>query len=122
MTLIHLLKTPRSIKTLVTKALLWVLLLPSAAFAQQQGLEIDIVGGNAARWINHACQPNCEADEVEGRIFIKALRSIKPGEELTYDYGITLAERHTPRLKQIWACRCGAKDCTGTMLRKSVPK
>ena len=37
-------------------------------------------GGNAARWINHACQPNCEADEVDGRIFIKALRTIKPGE------------------------------------------
>ena len=48
MTLIHLLKTPRSFKTLFTKALLWVLLLPSAAFAQRQGLEIDIVGGNAS--------------------------------------------------------------------------
>jgi SET domain-containing protein len=37
-------------------------------------------GGNAARWINHACQPNCEADEVEGRVFIKALRNLEPGE------------------------------------------
>ena len=80
--------------------------------------------GNAARWINHSCDPNCEAvlleDEDDSRnsqVFIEAIRAIKPGEELTYDYGITLAERHTPRLKQIWACRCGAKDCTGTMLR-----
>ena len=47
----------------------------------------------------------------------KAIRAIKAGEELTYDYGITLAQRHTPRLKKIWACRCGAKACTGTMLR-----
>jgi SET domain-containing protein len=39
-------------------------------------------GGNAARWINHACNPNCEADEVDGRIYIKALRAIKPGTEL----------------------------------------
>jgi SET domain-containing protein len=37
------------------------------------------VGGNAARWINHACEPNCEADEIDGRIFIKSLRALKPG-------------------------------------------
>jgi SET domain-containing protein len=45
------------------------------------------VGGNAARWINHACDPNCEADEQDGRVFIKALRTMLPGEELFYDYG-----------------------------------
>ena len=80
--------------------------------------------GNDARWINHSCAPNCEAVLVENeddpkrtQVFIEAIRAIKPGEELTYDYGITLAERHTPRLKKIWACRCGAKDCTGTMLK-----
>ena len=81
--------------------------------------------GNDARWINHSCDPNCEAliEEAEGddrtadKVFIEAIRAIKPGEELTYDYGITLAERHTPRLKKIWACRCGARDCTGTMLK-----
>ena len=49
-------------------------------------------GGNAARWINHACQPNCEADEIDGRVFIKALRAIKPGEELFYDYGLIIDE------------------------------
>ena len=80
--------------------------------------------GNDARWINHSCDPNCEAvldededDSKQSQVFIEAIRSIKPGEELTYDYGITLAERHTPRLKKIWACRCGAKNCTGTMLK-----
>jgi SET domain-containing protein len=74
------------------------------------------VGGNAARWINHACDPNCEADEVDGRIFIKALRDIRPGEELNYDYGLIIEERYTPKLKQEYACRCGARACRGTML------
>jgi SET domain-containing protein len=74
------------------------------------------VGGNAARWINHACRPNCEADEQDGRVFIKALRSIRPGEELSYDYGLTIDDRYTPKLKREYACRCGARDCRGTML------
>ncbi len=82
-------------------------------------------GGNIARWINHSCAPNCEAvlEEHEGgdrrkdRVFIEARRAIRPGEELTYDYGITLDVPHTAKLKKIWACRCGAKNCTGTMLR-----
>jgi SET domain-containing protein len=73
-------------------------------------------GGNAARWINHACQPNCEADEVDGRIFIKALRAIKPGEELFYDYGLILDERHTAKVKKQFECRCGTRKCRGTML------
>ena len=80
--------------------------------------------GNDARWINHSCDPNCEAvldededDPKRSRVFIESVRAIKPGEELPYDYGIPLAERHTPRLKKIWACRCGAKNCTGTMLK-----
>ena len=51
------------------------------------------------------------------RVTIESLRAIKPGEELTYDYGITLEERLTPRLKKIWECRCGAPKCVGTMLR-----
>jgi hypothetical protein len=73
-------------------------------------------GGNAARWINHACQPNCEADEVDGRIFIKALRTIKPGEELFYDYGLVLDERQTAKVKKQFECRCGTRKCRGTML------
>jgi uncharacterized protein len=73
-------------------------------------------GGNAARWINHACEPNCEADEDGGRVFIKALRNIAPGEELFYDYGLVIDMRYTPKLKREYACRCGAKRCRGTML------
>jgi len=73
-------------------------------------------GGNAARWINHACTPNCEADEVDGRIFIKALGKIKPGTELFYDYGLIIDEPYTKKLKKQFECRCGTKDCRGTML------
>jgi SET domain-containing protein len=81
--------------------------------------------GNDARWINHSCDPNCEAvidededgDTRQDRVFIEAIRDIAPGEELAYNYGITLAERHTPRLKKIWACLCGSPRCTGTMLQ-----
>ncbi|GAA0742167.1 SET domain-containing protein-lysine N-methyltransferase [Ideonella azotifigens] len=86
-------------------------------FQIEGGNVIDaLYGGNAARWINHACDPNCEADEQDGRVFIKALRPIAPGEELFYDYGLTIDERYTPKLKKRYECRCGAADCRGTML------
>lgn len=74
------------------------------------------VGGNSSRWINHACQPNCEADEQEGRIFIKALRDLEPGEELFYDYGLVIDERYTKKLKKQFECRCGSPRCRSTML------
>ncbi|HSE13065.1 MAG TPA: SET domain-containing protein-lysine N-methyltransferase [Rudaea sp.] len=82
-------------------------------------------GGNVARWINHSCAPNCQAWIVESgngdgrkdRVVIESRRAIRAGEELTYDYGITLEERQTPALKKIWACRCGAARCTGTLLK-----
>ena len=74
------------------------------------------VGGNAARWINHACDTNCEADEQDGRVFIKALRDIAPGEELFYDYGLIIDERYTPKLKKEYECRCGSPKCRRTML------
>ena len=79
-------------------------------------------GGNASRWINHACTPNCEADEVDGRVFIKALRAIKPGTELFYDYGLIIDEPYTAKLKKQFACRCGTKDCRGTMLAPKRPR
>jgi SET domain-containing protein len=74
------------------------------------------VNGNSARWINHSCQPNCEADEVDGRVFVKSLRNLKAGEELFYDYGLVIDERYTPKLKKQFACHCGTRKCRGTML------
>jgi len=72
--------------------------------------------GNDARWINHACSPNCEAYEDEGRVYIYALHPIEPGQELNYNYALIYDERHTPALKKLFACRCGTPGCTGTML------
>ena len=73
---------------------------------------------NSARWINHSCNPNCESDIVDGRIWIESLRNIKAGEELNYDYNITLETPHTPAEKRRWGCRCGSKNCRGTLLGK----
>jgi hypothetical protein len=72
--------------------------------------------GNAAKWINHSCAPNCEADEVAGRVFVRALRDISAGEELFYDYRLILDGRHTAKVKRQYECRCGAAACRGTML------
>ena len=86
-------------------------------FQRDDGWVIDaLYGGNSSRWINHACDPNCETDEQGGRVFIVALRNIAAGEELFYDYGLTIDERYTPALKRRYACHCGAPDCRGTML------
>lgn len=74
------------------------------------------VDGNSSRWINHCCDPNCEADEENGRVFIKTLRNILAGEELNFDYGLVIDERYTAKLKAEYACWCGAKNCRGTML------
>lgn len=74
------------------------------------------VHGNVARWINHGCDPNCETEVVHGRVFVKALRPIEPGEELFYDYRLMIEERYTPALKKEFECRCGAASCRGTML------
>ncbi|MEY2688260.1 MAG: hypothetical protein RL375_2458 [Pseudomonadota bacterium] len=73
-------------------------------------------GGNSSRWINHSCDPNCEAEDDNGRIFIKAVRKIRPGEELFFDYQLIIDERYTAKLKARYACWCGARDCRGTML------
>jgi len=74
-------------------------------------------GGNASRWINHSCEPNCMADEHDdGRVFIVSRRRIDTGEELFYDYGLVIDEPYTRALKKQYECRCGAKKCRGTML------
>ena len=83
-------------------------------------------GGNSSRWINHSCNPNCEADEDNDRIFIKAIRNIQAGEELNYDYGLIIDEPYTKKLKAEYPCWCGSANCRGTLLspkeRKDTPK
>jgi SET domain-containing protein len=74
------------------------------------------IDGNEARWINHSCDPNCEAIEEDDRIFIYALRDIRPGEELFYDYALELDEPITKELAREFACDCGSSKCRETML------
>ena len=83
------------------------------------------VGGNASRWINHSCQPSCQtevSDENGGRVFIKALRNIAAGEELSYDYGLTIDAKYTPKLLADYPCWCGAGNCRGTLLAPKPKK
>lgn len=76
------------------------------------------VNGNDARFINHSCAPNCETVIENSRVYIDAIRSIKPGEELGYDYQLTWESTDEPEELALYACRCGAKKCRGTMLDK----
>lgn len=73
-------------------------------------------GGNSARWINHSCEPNCDSEIVGQRVFIRALRDLRPGEELSFDYRLTIDGRRTRRLELEYACCCGSVNCRGTML------
>ena len=87
-------------------------------FSLDDGRVIDAaIAGNAARWINHSCAPNCETYEDErGRVFVAARRAIRPGEELSYDYRLAIDGKVGPRLRKAYSCRCGARRCRGTML------
>lgn len=88
-------------------------------FAIDDAIVIDAaVGGNAARWINHSCEPNCDAVIDDGRIWIETIRDVASGEELAYDYAYVLPGRHTPRAKKRFPCHCGAARCRGTILAK----
>jgi uncharacterized protein len=85
------------------------------------------VDGNEARYINHSCNPNCESVIAGKRVYIEALRRIEPGEELAYDYQIQREKDDPADVDEVFACRCGAKKCRGTMLwpprrPKSWPK
>jgi len=85
------------------------------------------VDGNDARWINHSCDPNCEVYLIESddggpakdRLVIQAMRPIRAGEELTYDYGVAADWPITDEDRRLWACRCGSPKCRGTMLELS---
>lgn len=70
----------------------------------------DVLGLNIARYLNHSCRPNCETEIAGGRIWICALRKIRKGEELTYNYHYDLEE------SKEYPCRCGAPRCVGVIL------
>lgn len=77
--------------------------------------------GSAAKWFNHSCKPNCEVEEDEDeRVWVRACRDIKAGEEMTYDYNLTCPEKVSMKDKKLrYPCWCSAKKCRQTMLGKS---
>jgi uncharacterized protein len=86
-------------------------------FGLDDGSVIDgAQGGNSARWLNHSCAPNCEAEQDGERVFIRAIRAIEKGQELFIDYCLTVDGRRTAAVKRMYACRCLADACRGTML------
>jgi uncharacterized protein len=86
-------------------------------FSLDNGKVIDAaVGGNDSRFINHSCDPNCQAIETRSRIFIEALRSIGEGEELVYDYAFERQKDTTEEDEKLYMCKCGAPNCRGTIL------
>ncbi|HEX6535337.1 MAG TPA: SET domain-containing protein-lysine N-methyltransferase [Gemmatimonadaceae bacterium] len=74
------------------------------------------VGGNESRFINHSCDPNCQAVIEDERIFIESIRTIQPGEELVYDYQYERAEDADESDEARYPCHCGAPNCRGTIL------
>lgn len=74
------------------------------------------VNGNDAKWINHSCDPNCDAVVDDAKIWIETIRDVQPGEELAYDYAYELEERHTAEAKRRYPCKCGATGCRKTLL------
>lgn len=86
-------------------------------FAIDDDVVIDAgVNGNDARWINHSCDPNCDAVVDDGRIWIETIRKVRTGEELAYDYALILEQRHTMAAKRMYSCNCGTRSCRGTLL------
>jgi SET domain-containing protein len=80
------------------------------------------VNGNEARFVNHGCDPNCQSTTRKKRIFIEAVRTIQPGEELAYDYQIQRDDDDPADVDEIFACRCGAQSCRGSMLEARPKK
>jgi SET domain-containing protein len=72
--------------------------------------EYDLDGNvewNPARFLNHSCAPNCDAELIDGGIWIIAKRGISAGEELTFNYGFDLGDYKD------YPCRCGSPSCVG---------
>ena len=82
------------------------------------GEDGDVIDGfSTAMFINHSCDANCETEEQNDRIFIRALRGIAPGEELVYDYHL-----YDSDLSDEAPCHCGSSNCRGTMYSEAELK
>lgn len=87
-------------------------------FAVNRSVVIDAnVDGNDTRFINHSCDPNCESEIEARRVFIDAIRDIRKGEELFYDYAYVRDGTETAEEEYgLYGCRCGTKKCRRTIL------
>ena len=84
----------------------------------EDGVVIDPrTNGNLAVYINHSCEPNCQAVLIGDRVYIETLRKIKTGEEITYSYGLTLGKRPSREERLMYPCECGSSKCRKTLLR-----
>lgn len=79
------------------------------------------IDGNDSRFINHSCEPNCEAVIEQRLIWIWALRDIAAGEELAYDYGYERDGTETAEDEARYTCICGAATCRGSILVPQAP-
>ena len=81
-------------------------------FSDQYDIDGQVLG-NAARYINHSCAPNCEVEITRRRIWIAARRAIRAGEELSYNYGYGMEHYGD------FSCTCKADQCIGYMLAEA---
>ncbi len=79
-------------------------------------------GGGDASFINHSCDPNCEAIITGKKIFIHALRGILPGTELAYDYQYERTGKNDAELEKFYLCRCGSDNCRGSIMKPASKK
>jgi uncharacterized protein len=79
-------------------------------------------GGGDASFINHSCEPNCEAVITDKKIFIHALHTIEPGTELAYDYKYERTGRNDAKLEKFYVCKCGAPNCRGSIMQPAKKK
>jgi SET domain-containing protein len=96
--------------------------VPTYLFAVDRHVVVDASReGSDARYLNHACEPNCEAVVLGRRIFIETIAEVPAGAELTYDYNLYVDEGQTADLSQL-RCACGAARCRGTLLAAPEPR
>jgi len=77
---------------------------------------INGIEGGDAKYLNHGCDPNCETEQDGDHIYIKAIRNIKEGEELVYDYHLQVPGKITDEIKKEFVCLCGSPKCRGTQI------
>ena len=77
------------------------------------------INGNESIYINHSCDPNCEAVIEDGHIWIEAIRTIQEGEELVYDY--QYENTGDDEQERFYKCNCGAPNCRGSIMKPAAP-